>query len=102
MKLILSSLFMLAVSVTAAAATEDITPGIRGHAAELQRELKNPNKPVNEPNGRAIGWWCCKPLSVEQCEDWQEYASEECDARRAGSNFQGCKKNGNKCEEIKG
>lgn len=90
MKFLVSTfLFLLA---SAATATEEATPGIRG--------LKN-TKPVNVPNGKAIGWWCCKPLKADQCAEWETLKTTECESRIAGSDFQGCAVVNNKCEEVK-
>lgn len=95
--LVVASTFFLIFLVSDAAA-EEANHRIRGQVEE--RDLKK-NKPVNVPKGKAIGWWCCKPLKAGQCADWEALKSAECANRISGSNFQGCAVVNNKCDEVK-
>ena len=59
-------------------------------------------KPSNVPNGKAFGYWCCRPYNKSQvkCEDWTNPKPAKC--LEADPDFPGCVWNNNQCEAADG
>lgn len=108
MKFFLTTSFLLIILASTTFAVEEKTTNIRGGAVDLEeRNLKGkPPSPGGggggQPNGKAIGFYCCKPHKNEDaCDDWA--ASTTCQERiqeQTPNDFDRCEWKNNKCQGV--